>query len=75
MENERKVNFAKNLRVLMAEHNTKPKELAKYLGVAPYAVSSWRIGRVKPKNYEMVGKIADYFGVTIDVLFYGRKYQ
>ncbi len=47
------------------------EELAKYVGVSAQAVSKWENGGVP--DTELLPKIADYFGISIDVLF-GREH-
>lgn len=43
------------------------RELAEILGVTRQTVSLWEIGETSPSS-EMLNKIADYFGVTVDEL-------
>ena len=47
------------------------EELAKYVGVSAQAVSKWENGGVP--DTELLPKIADYFNISIDVLF-GREH-
>jgi len=49
----------------------KQEELAKYVGVSAQAVSKWENGGVP--DTELLPKIADFFGVSLDKLF-GREY-
>ncbi|MGM5033505.1 XRE family transcriptional regulator [Tardiphaga sp. 803_E3_N1_3] len=44
-------------------------ELASYLGVTPQAVSGWERDEAMPEN-DKLRKIADFYGLTIDNLFY-----
>lgn len=61
------MDFAKRLKELRAEKGIYQKDLAEILHVAPSAVSAWEIGRNEPCN-EMLIKISDFFGVTLDYL-------
>ena len=55
---------------LRKENNITQEELAKNLDVSAQAVSKWENGGAP--DVEMLPRIADYFGVSIDCLF-GRK--
>lgn len=46
-------------------------EVAKYVGVSAQAVSKWENGSIP--DTELLPKIADYFGISIDTLF-GREH-
>ena len=46
-------------------------EVAKYVGVSAQAVSKWENGSIP--DTELLPKIADYFGISIDALF-GREH-
>jgi transcriptional regulator with XRE-family HTH domain len=52
---------------LRKENNITQEELAKNLDVSAQAVSKWENGGAP--DVEMMPKIADYFGVSIDYLF------
>ena len=55
------------IKKLRTEHNLAQKDLAEKLNVEAYTVSDWEQGRCEP-SIDMLIKIADYFGVTIDYL-------
>lgn len=57
------------LRVLRVEHNLSQKELAANLGTSQANVSAWETGRATPRP-PMMQKIADYFGVDKDDIFF-----
>jgi len=59
--------FAERLNRLMEEHDDKAKDLASYLQVTEATVSRYRKGRL-PDSLEILGKIADRYGKTIDYL-------
>lgn len=59
--------FPQHLRLLMEEKKTTQKELANYLGVSPQAVGAYCRGETIP-SIEYAGKIADYFGVSMDFM-------
>ena len=52
------------------ERGVKQEELANYVGVTAQAVSKWENGGVP--DTEILPKIADFFGVSMDSLF-GRS--
>ncbi len=62
--------IGKNIAALRKERGVKQEELANYVGVSAQAVSKWENGGVP--DTELLPKIADFFGVSIDALF-GRS--
>ncbi len=65
-------NIGKNISVLRKDKGIKQVTLAKFVGVSTQAVSKWENGGVP--DTEILPKIADFFGVSIDKLF-GRNNQ
>lgn len=63
-------NFTERLRQLRDESGKTQSQIAKELGLTPQAFSYFVNGR--EPNYETLGKIADYFGVSTDYLL-GRS--
>lgn len=61
--------FSSQLQRLRKEHNVTQETLAAHLGVSPQAVSKWE--NVSYPDGDLLPKIADFFGVSIDYL-YGR---
>jgi len=59
--------FSKNLKFLRVSQRFKQAELDEIIGLGKNAMSNYEIGRSTPA-YEILIKIADYFGVTIDAL-------
>lgn len=59
--------FGLRLKHLRIEKGLTQDELAKVLGVAKSTISLYETGK-REANYEMLSKIADYFGVTVDGL-------
>jgi transcriptional regulator with XRE-family HTH domain len=57
-----------NIKVLRELKGISQEELAKSVGVHKSAVSKWEKGIYSPK-LEIIPKIADFFGVSIDELF------
>ena len=56
--------------IIKTERNNKhisQSALAKIIGVAQQTIGSWETGRTSPDT-EMLKKLADYFGVSIDYL-------
>lgn len=61
--------FSSQLQKLRKERNVTQETLAAHLGVSPQAVSKWENGSYP--DGDLLPKIADFFGVSIDYL-YGR---
>ena len=61
--------FSSQLQRLRKGHNVTQETLAAHLGVSPQAVSKWENGSYP--DGDLLPKIADFFGVSIDYL-YGR---
>ncbi|MGN0632241.1 MAG: helix-turn-helix domain-containing protein [Oscillospiraceae bacterium] len=61
--------FSAQLQKLRKERNVTQETLAAHLGVSPQAVSKWENGSYP--DGDLLPKIADFFGVSIDFL-YGR---
>lgn len=61
--------FSAQLQKLRKEHGVTQDTLAAHLGVSPQAVSKWENGSYP--DGDLLPKIADFFGVSIDYL-YGR---
>ena len=59
--------FCERLKELRDEKELLQKDLAIILGTTNSSVCDWETGRHQP-DYEMLVKIADYFGVTTDYL-------
>lgn len=64
------MSIGKNIATLRKEKGVKQEALATFVGVTPQAVSKWENGGVP--DTELLPKIADFFGVSIDSLF-GRS--
>ena len=56
---------------LIQERDISQKQLADAIGVSTGNISDWKAGRAKP-SIEVLCRIADYFGVTVDYLI-GRS--
>lgn len=57
------------LKVLRVKKGMSQSDLAKALGTTQMTVSAWETGRSTPRP-PMMQKIADYFGVSKDELFF-----
>lgn len=64
--------LGENIRSLRKEKGIGQDILASQLGVTVQAVSKWETGGSMP-DITLLPQIAEYFGVTIEELFYGRK--
>jgi len=62
--------ISQNIAKLRREKQAKQEELANYVGVSAQAVSKWENGGMP--DTDLLPKIADFFGSSIDTLF-GRK--
>lgn len=67
-DNMGKIYFNTNLEFLRKQKGLTQLELAKMLGVSEPVISHWEIGKREPRNMEMVGKIAEIFGVGADII-------
>lgn len=61
------IRFASNLKELRKERKISQAALAKAIGVTQQCVSEWERGRIEP-TLSYLWKLADLFGVSIDVL-------
>ena len=59
--------FGKNLKELRKEKNLWQSDIAKALCVTDATVSRWEMSKQEP-DFDMLIKIAQYFGVTTDYL-------
>ena len=57
--------FAKNLKILRAEHAMSQSALAKKLGVTQQCVSEWELWRTEP-TLSYLWRIADIFDASMD---------
>ena len=57
------------LRTLRVERNMTQEDLAQALGTTQKSVSAWERGKITPRP-SMMQKIADYFGVNKDDIFF-----
>lgn len=63
--------FCKRLRELRVEKNLTQKQLANELGATNQNICDWESGKSET-SFEMLCKIADFFGVSTDYLL-GRE--
>lgn len=57
---------------LRAEKGINQEQLAEQLHVTRQAVSNWEVGKTQP-DIEMLTQIAEYFGVSVEYLIYGKE--
>lgn len=57
------------LKLKRVEKDLSQKEIAKELGISREVISKYEIGRSIPKP-EVMKKLADYFEMTVDELFF-----
>lgn len=68
---ESKFEFANNLKFLRSQKKISQVQFANILNVSPSTVAMWENGERKPKDYNMLKRIADYFSVSIEYLITG----
>jgi len=66
-----KMSFASMLKQLREQSRLSQKDIADYLGITRQAVASYELAKREP-DYEILKKLADYFGVSIDYIL-GRS--
>lgn len=62
------------LRKLRLEKGINQEQLAAQLHVTRQAVSNWENGKTQP-DIETLSRIAEYFGVSVECLIYGKEYR
>jgi len=66
------MNFGDKLKKLRSDKRKTQEEVAVYFNIAPNTWSNYENNKREP-DIDMLPKIADYFGVTIDSLLYDTK--
>lgn len=69
----KEINIAKNITELRKQKGVTQEQLAIALNISPQAVSKWETNTSQPDTLTLP-LIADYFGVSIDYLYYGDDY-
>ena len=69
----KEINIAKNITELRKQKGITQEQLAIALNISPQAVSKWETGTSQPDTLTLP-LIANYFGVSIDYLYYGDDY-
>lgn len=64
--------ISKTIKRLRSEQSITQEQLAEKLFISRQAVSSWENDRTQP-DLEMLGKLSEVFGVSIEELVYGKK--
>ncbi len=59
--------FSLMLKQLREERHLSQKDISDFLGITRQAVASYELGKREP-DYEILRKLADYFGVSVDYL-------
>jgi transcriptional regulator with XRE-family HTH domain len=62
-----KMSFALMLNQLREQNHLSQKDISNYLGITRQAVASYELAKREP-DYEVLQKLADYFGVSVDYL-------
>ena len=64
-----KIHVGQNIRSLRRKRQVSQEDLAATIGVTVQAISKWETGKANP-DLLLLPKLAEYFGVTIDSLFF-----
>lgn len=67
----KEINISKNITDLRKKKGITQEQLAVGINISPQAVSKWETNTSQPDT-QTLPLIADYFGVSIDYLFYGQ---
>lgn len=67
-----KINTGQNIRSLRLKRHVSQEELAETIGVTIQAISKWETGKANP-DIMLLPKLAEYFGIAIDNLFYTNE--
>ena len=67
----KEINIEKNITDLRKKKGITQEQLALALNFSPQAVSKWETNTSQPDT-QTLPLIADYFGVSVDYLFYGQ---
>ncbi len=62
-----KIKFGKRIKELRCERELKQDDLARVFAVTSATISRWEAGIMEP-DFEMLGKISEYFKVSTDFL-------
>jgi transcriptional regulator with XRE-family HTH domain len=68
----RDINISKNITALRKKKGITQEQLAIALNISPQAVSKWETNTSQPDT-QTLPLIADFFGVSIDYLYYGKE--
>jgi transcriptional regulator with XRE-family HTH domain len=60
------------LKRLLTEHDITTAQLARATKLAPQTLNNWLSGQ-QPRNLSQLKMVADYFGVSVDFLVYGKE--
>ena len=69
----KEINLAKNIADLRRKKGITQEQLAIALNISPQAVSKWETNTSLPDT-QIIPLIAEYFGVSIDYMYYGYEY-
>ena len=64
-----KIQVGQNIRSLRRKRQASQEDLAETIGVTVQAISKWETGKANP-DLMLLPKLAEYFEITIDSLFY-----
>ncbi len=70
----KKVNISETITELRKQKGITQEQLANALSLSPQAISKWETGTTLPDTMTLP-LVAEYFGVSIDYLFYGQEYS
>lgn len=70
----KEITISKNISTLRKQKGITQEQLALALNISPQAISKWETNTSQPDT-QTIPLIAEYFGVSIDYLFYGQEYS
>ena len=60
------------LKKLLHEHDINAAQLARACKIPPQTINNWLSGQ-EPRNLNQIKAVADYFGISVDFLVYGKE--
>ena len=67
----KEMNISQNIAELRKKKGITQEQLAQALNISPQAVSKWETNTSQP-DIQTLPLVADFFGVSVDYLFYGQ---
>ncbi len=65
------MNLKDQLQLYLKENNINASQLSREINIPKQTLSNW-LGGENPRDITQIKKVADYFGTTIDHLYFGE---